>query len=180
MRSRLLVAVAAFATLSAGAASAQVSATIHIGPFGGHDRPVYVREPVREVIVVPYAYRDHGDYRRDGRDWRPVTVYVLGNRYYAQPYRNARPVVVYNYRNNYFMEPRDRGWGQYRSRYQQNEWRNDRRDDRRDDRWDDRRDDRNDRRDDRRVERRDDNGRGNSRPGNARANGNGNGNGGRG
>ncbi len=127
MRSRLLIAIAALAVMAAAPASAQVSADIHIGPYGNHGGPVY-REPVREVIVVPYEVRRHGDYRRYGGDWRPITVYVLGNRYYAQPYRNARPVVVYNYRNNYFLEPRDRGWVEYRSRYQRDRWGDHRRD----------------------------------------------------
>jgi hypothetical protein len=121
MRSRLLVATAALAVMVAAPASAQVSADIHIGIGPNRGGPVY-REPVREVIVVPYEIRRHGDYRRYGGDWRPITVYVLGNRYYAQPYRNARPVVVYSYRNNYFFEPRDRGWTEYRSRYQRDSW----------------------------------------------------------
>ena len=121
MRSRLLIATAALAVMAAAPASAQVSADIHIGVGPNRGGPVY-REPVREVIVVPYEIRRHGDYRRYGGDWRPITVYVLGNRYYAQPYRNARPVVVYSYRNNYFFEPRDRGWVEYRSRYQRDSW----------------------------------------------------------
>ena len=116
MRSRLLAATSALAVFSAVPAAAQISADIHIGPYGG--RPVYVREPIREVVVVPSdRYRD-GDYRDYYDQWSPVTVYVLGSRYYAQPYRNARPVVVYRYRDRYFFEPRDRGWVDYRSRYQ--------------------------------------------------------------
>ncbi len=167
MKTRLLLAIPVVAIALATPASAQVSATIHIGPYGGHRGPVVVHEQYREVIVVPYESRRHGDYRRSGRDWRPVTVYVLGNRYYHEPYRSARPVVVYRYSDYYFLAPRDRDWNDYRVRYERDYWhlhradgRNDRRDHRRDDRDDDdddwRDDHRNDRGDDWRDRRRDD------------------------
>lgn len=129
----IAAAVGVLTLLSAVPATGQLS--VQVGPYGSRGATVYGRQPVRELIVRPYDSYRHGDYRRTGRDWRPVTVYALGNRYYHQPYRNARPVVVYTYRDNYFLEPRDRGWPQYRTRYQQRDWRSDRRYDDDDDRY---------------------------------------------
>ncbi len=154
MRSQLLIAIAAVTTIVAVdvlPAAAQRSATIQVSPNAGRSGTVFGRSPVREILVSPYDARRHGDYRQSSQNWRAVTLYLLGNRYYQQPYRNARPVAAYSYRDNYFLEPRDRGWAEYRSRTQ----RNDRYDDRRDDRYDpryDHRDDRYDRRDDRRYD----------------------------
>ncbi len=132
MRSQILAiaAATAFTTLAPAPAASQVSAIIEAGVNAARSRGNDGRGPIREIIVRPYDARRHGDYRRTGQDWRPLTAYLLGNRYYQQPYRNARPVRVYTYRDNYFLEPRDRNWAEYRSRYQRNDWRRDRDDDR--------------------------------------------------
>jgi len=146
--------------LLAQPAAAQVSARIllDIPILGGNRGPTVVHRappPSRVIVVHDYNSRRHGNWKKDARDWRPVTLYLYGGRYYASPLRGGRQVTVYNYRNQYFQAPRDRGWDQYRNRYERDDWR--RWDDRRDDRWDDRRDDRwDDRRDDRRDGRQED------------------------
>lgn len=158
MRPTLFALVPLAAMLSTTPAAAQISATIHIGPIRLGGPVVAYREPA-PIVVIGYP-GSFGSWRQTAPFWRPVTLYVLGGRYYERPFRNARPIVVYNYRGSYFQAPRDRDWDRYRVRYQRDywdrqHWRNDRDWDRRNDRWLDRRDDRFDRRDDR-FDRRDD------------------------
>lgn len=159
MRPALFVLAPLVAALTAAPATAQISATIHIGPIRLGGPVVAYREPAPIVVIgYPGAY---GPWHQTAPYWRPVTLYVLGGRYYERPFRNARPIVVYNYRGSYFEAPRDRDWDRYRVRYQRDYWdrqywRNDRDWDRRNDRWNDRRDDRRDDRYDRRDDRRDD------------------------
>jgi hypothetical protein len=142
--------------LTTTSATAQISATIHIGPIRLGGPVVAYRDPAPIVVIgYPDAY---GYWQQTAPYWRPVTLYVLGGRYYERPFRNARSIVVYNYRGSYFQAPRDRDWDRYRVRYQRDywdrqNWRNDRNWDRGNDRWNDRRDDRYDRRDDRRDDR---------------------------
>ncbi len=169
MRAKTFVAVPILVALGAAPAAAQISADIHIGPFGigGRDRVVVVPDDRYdygpEVVVVGYP-GGYGDWRYTAAYWRPVTLYLFGGHYYERPFRNARPVVVYRYRDRFFFAPRDRDWDRYRSRYERNEWRvyrDDRggwRDDWRNDRRDVRQDNRTDRRDvrqDNRIDRRD-------------------------
>lgn len=124
-------------TLATAPVSAQVSARVllDIPILGGNRGAVVVdrRDDPRYFVVRDYSPRNHGQWRREYRKWRPVTLYYVGGRYYERPFRNARPVAVYHYRNQYFFEPRDRDFYRERDR-----GRNDR-----DDRWD--RDDRRDR-----------------------------------
>lgn len=136
--------------------SAQVRANVHIDiPILGGNRPVIVHRDDRYddryddrryiVEVRDYSSRNHGQWKKEYRKWRPVTLYWVNGRYYERQVRGARAVSVYFYRNQYFFEPRDRDFYRYRDD-RRNDRYDDRRDDRRDDRYDNR-DDRNDRRD---------------------------------
>jgi hypothetical protein len=124
--------------------SAQVRANVRIDiPILGRNRPVIIDRDDRYddrrylVEVREYSSRNHGQWKKEYRKWRPVTLYWVNGRYYERQVRGARAVTVYFYRNQYFFEPRDRDFYRYRD---------DHRNDRRDDRYDNR-DDRNDRRD---------------------------------
>jgi hypothetical protein len=144
-------------TLAAAPLTAQVRASVllDIPILGGGQRdrgPVIIdrrddyRYEPRIVVVRDYNARNYGQWRKEFRNWRPVTLYVLGGRYYERPMRGARPISVYHYRNQYFFEPRDRDFyrmrdGRYDDR-RDNDWRDN---DRRDGRYDDRDDRRNDR-----------------------------------
>ncbi|MDX2262642.1 MAG: hypothetical protein SFU84_13195 [Gemmatimonadales bacterium] len=166
MRTASLV-FAAF-TLAAAPLTAQVRASVllDIPILGGGQRdrgPVIIdrrddyryddryddRYGPRYVVVRDYNARNYGQWKKEFRNWRPVTLYVIGGRYYERPMRGARPISVYHYRNQYFFEPRDRDFYRMRDgRYDDRRY-DDRRDnDRRDDRYDDR-DDRRDNRDNR-------------------------------
>jgi hypothetical protein len=138
MRYPVSASVALLLFTLAAPASAQISATINIGPQTFGRGGVVVRRPAPPppvVVVHDYHRLSWGDWRRHARDWRPVTLYVVNGRYYDRPFGNgARKVVVYRYRNQFFTAPRDRDFDRYRERYERNEWRADRRDDRRDDR----------------------------------------------
>lgn len=143
MRHSLLLIPLALGTLAPPIA-AQISATIHIGT-PRHAPPVIIhREPPR-IVVVNYPSRNYGRWQQTAQYWRPVTLYVHGNRYYPEPWRDARPITVYQYRDSYFLPPHDRDWDRYRWRYARNDWQNgrwDRDNDRYDrydrDDWDDR------------------------------------------
>jgi hypothetical protein len=162
MRTASLV-FAAF-TLAAAPLTAQVRASVllDIPILGGGSRdrgPVIIdrrddyryddryddRYGPRYVVVRDYNARNYGQWKKEFRNWRPVTLYVIGGRYYERPMRGARPISVYHYRNQYFFEPRDRDFYRMRDgRYDDRRY-----DDRRDnDRYDDR-DDRRDNRDNR-------------------------------
>ena len=135
--------------------TAQVRANVHIDiPILGGHRPVIVDrddryddryEDRRYIVEVrDYSSRNYGQWRKEYRKWRPVTLYWANGRYYERQVRGARPVSVYYYRNQYFFEPRDRDFYRYRDDHRNDRY--DNRDDRRDDRYDNR-DDRDDRRD---------------------------------
>lgn len=113
----------------------------------------------RDVVVREYNARNYGQWKKQFRKWRPVTLYGLGGRYYERPMRGARPITVYYYRDQYFFAPRDRDFARMRDDHRDGRYDDrgdDRRDDRRDDRYDDRRDNRRDDRYDDRDGRRDD------------------------
>lgn len=162
MRSTL-VGLATLALTAGGTlpAAAQVSARILVDiPIlgGGRAAPVIVHRappPTRVIVVHEYSSRRHGNWKKQARHWRPVTLWVRDGRYYGEPFRGARQVTVYSYRNQYFEAPRDRDWDRYRVRYERDDWYHDRADVRirHEDRWDDHRydreDDRYDRDDDR-------------------------------
>ena len=154
MRSTSLLIASLLAATAPVPATAQIRASINLGPIriGAHIPIVDHYRNVRYVEVRPYSPQRYGDWRSSARYWRPVTVYVLNGRYYERPYRNARRVVVYRYRNQYFRAPGGRDWDRSRARLEREYWGGDRRDDRYD-RRDDRRGDRADRRDDRRDDR---------------------------
>lgn len=128
MRTASFVLAPLLVALIAAPAPAQVSATIQIGPIGG---PVY-RRPAGPppIVIVDYDRGRHGRWDRDARYWRPVTVYVVGGRFYERPWGNARPVTVFRYRDQFFFGPRDRDWERQRDWYRRQYW--DRIDDRRD------------------------------------------------
>ncbi len=144
--------------------TAQVRANVHIDiPILGGHRPVIVDRNDRYddryndryndrrylVEVRDYSSRNYGQWKKEYRNWRPVTLYRIDNRYFERQVRGGRPVSVYYYRNQYFFEPRDRDFARYRDDRWNDRWDDrwdDRRDGRRDDRYDNR-DDRNDRRD---------------------------------
>jgi hypothetical protein len=76
-------------------ASAQISATIHLG---------------NPVVVTNYSRDVHGDWHTNYRQWHPTTVYSYNGRYYSRSIRGARPVQVYRRQNQHFLPPQDAAW----------------------------------------------------------------------
>ena len=72
--------------------SAQVRASVHIDiPILGTHRPVIVDRDDRYddrryiVEVRDYSSRNYGQWKKEYRNWRPVTIYVFNGRYYERP-----------------------------------------------------------------------------------------------
>ncbi|MGH7581776.1 MAG: hypothetical protein ACREL5_00965 [Gemmatimonadales bacterium] len=110
MRMASLLTIAAFgsATLFAGQAAAQVSATIHIGqqPRSGN-----------EVVVYPYSSATYGDWHTADRRWQPVRLYQRDGHFYRTRVSESRPVGVYRWHQQYFLPPRDATWQNHDRRY---------------------------------------------------------------
>lgn len=76
-------------------ASAQISATIHLGS---------------PVVVTRYSAETHGDWHTSYSRWRPTTVYAYNDQYYSHSVRGARPVQIYRQGNQNFLPPQDAAW----------------------------------------------------------------------
>ena len=124
MRFVRLVAVPMFAALVALPAQGQVAVRARIGfPVARRVPPVVVarRPEPRPVAVLSYSTRRIGPWQQSYLQWEPITVYVLGGRYYDVPVPRARPLAAYRYRDRYFFAPRDRDW-QRRHRDNHGRW----------------------------------------------------------
>ena len=119
MRSLLLAG--SFASALATTASGQISGRIRIDIPIGHPAPAPVvvvhRPPYREVIVRDYLPSRYGDWRRDYRKWKPVTLYWYDGRYYERPWDGAEVVMVYRAGHDYFLPPHEYAWYRYDNRY---------------------------------------------------------------
>src|ERR1043166_7645148 len=87
-------------------ASAQMNVNVSFGTRLGPEIPVYVYSPERR-----------GDWRKNYRRWKPVTLYDVNGRYYRNHVRGARPVLVYIHENEYFLPPQDQAWKGSDKRY---------------------------------------------------------------
>jgi hypothetical protein len=87
-------------------APAQVNLTVSFGTRLGP-----------EIGVFAYSQERQGDWRRNYRQWTPVTLYDVNGHYYRNNVRGSRPVVVYTYNNEYFLPPTDQSWSGADNRY---------------------------------------------------------------
>jgi hypothetical protein len=85
----------AFAALAPRHASAQVSATIHLGT---------------PLTVSAYSASTHGEWATNYRKWTPTNVYVYNGKYYPHAVKGSHQVQVYRRGNEYFTPPRDAAW----------------------------------------------------------------------
>ena len=83
-------------------ASAQISATIHLG---------------KPVVVTNYSPDTYGDWHTRYHSWRPTTVYYYNGQWYPRSVRGSRAVAVYRSGQSYFLPPRDKDWDNKDHRY---------------------------------------------------------------
>lgn len=78
-----------------GRASAQISATIHLGS---------------PVVVTNYSSEVHGDWHTNYSHWKPTTVYAYNGQYYSHSVKGGRQVQIYRDGNQSFLPPQDAEW----------------------------------------------------------------------
>ena len=83
-------------------APAQVRVTARLGP---------------EISLSAYSPAQHGDWRTNYRQWKPVTLYDVNGHYYQHSVRGARAVQVYRRGNEHFLPPQDQAWVGHDKRY---------------------------------------------------------------